>query len=289
VSTITRVGDFTLGWGESVRWDDRRQRLYFVDCAAQTLHWLDGASPALETMQMSSMPAGIALAEDGRLVVALDDGLALVDVDARTEGLLTRYPAALDGRANDMHADGAGNLVTGTLRMGPDPGSYWWYSVEDGWRCLDERVSNANGPVVIDVDGEPTLVFADTPARCLYAYPYDGRAGTVGERRVFGDIAALEGAPDGAAPDEDDGVWSCVLQRGCLARFTSAGLDRVLDTPADFPSDVCFGGPTLDRAYVVSISMSLGEVAPAAAESGWLHEIAGLGVVGRPEPRVRLG
>src|SRR5687767_8423331 len=44
-----RVGDFTLTWGESARWDDRRQRLYFVDCATPSLHWLDGGEPPLAT------------------------------------------------------------------------------------------------------------------------------------------------------------------------------------------------------------------------------------------------
>ena len=33
---INRVGTFTLGWGESLVWDERRTRLYFVDCAAQS-------------------------------------------------------------------------------------------------------------------------------------------------------------------------------------------------------------------------------------------------------------
>jgi hypothetical protein len=28
---ITRVGEFTLGWGESLIWDERRDRLFFVD------------------------------------------------------------------------------------------------------------------------------------------------------------------------------------------------------------------------------------------------------------------
>src|SRR3954452_11635705 len=40
---MQRIGDFSLTWGESLRWDDRRQRLYFVDIAAEMLHWLDGA------------------------------------------------------------------------------------------------------------------------------------------------------------------------------------------------------------------------------------------------------
>ena len=53
--TLTRVGDFKLTWGESLRWDDRRRRLYFVDCATHTLHWLEQAEPPLYTMKLPSM------------------------------------------------------------------------------------------------------------------------------------------------------------------------------------------------------------------------------------------
>ena len=72
---IARVGDFSLVWGESVRWDDRRQRLYFVDCATHALHWLDDAEPPLRSLSMPSMPTGLVLTTDDRLVVLLDDGL----------------------------------------------------------------------------------------------------------------------------------------------------------------------------------------------------------------------
>ena len=107
---------------------------------------------------------------------------------------------------------------------------------------LDDDIGNANGPVVIDVDGESTLVFGDTQARAVYAYPYDGARGTVGDRRVFGDPHPLGGSPDGATADADGGVWSCVLGAGKIARFTADGLDRVVDMPMPNPSDVTFGG-----------------------------------------------
>ncbi|MBV9395839.1 MAG: SMP-30/gluconolactonase/LRE family protein [Methylobacteriaceae bacterium] len=61
-----RVGDFTLTWGESLRWDERRQRLYFVDVAAETLHWLDHAEPPLQTFKLPSRPTGLVLSEDTR-------------------------------------------------------------------------------------------------------------------------------------------------------------------------------------------------------------------------------
>src|SRR4029453_15244656 len=64
---ITRIGDHVLGWGESVVWDDRRQRLYMVDCAARTLHWLEGGGGPLHTRALPSMPAGGGPAGGGRV------------------------------------------------------------------------------------------------------------------------------------------------------------------------------------------------------------------------------
>jgi L-arabinonolactonase len=289
MTTLTRIGDVALTWGESLRWDDRRDRLYFVDCATQQLHWLEGGEPPLHAMQLPSMPAGLALTEDQRLVACLDDGLHVIDPDAETTALLATYPDGMLGRANDANADGSGNLVTGTLNLGPAPGASWWYSAADGWRLLDDDISNTNGPVVIDVNGESTLVLGDTPAAAVYAYPYDGRAGTVGERRVFGDHGPLGGMPDGAVADVDGGVWSCVLRVGKLARFTASGLDRTIDMPMANPSDVTFGGADLDRLFVVSIALNLGAPGEPAPEAGWLFAVDGLGIGGRPEPRFHLG
>jgi sugar lactone lactonase YvrE len=286
--STTRIGDFTLSWGESLRWDDRGQRLYFVDCATHTLHWLDQGEPPLHSVKLPSMPAGVVLTDAGLLVVCLDDGLHVIDPDAGTSEMLAAYPEGMHGRANDANADGSGNLVTGTLNVVPGPGASWWFSAVDGWRLLDDDFGNANGPLVLEIDGQSTLVFADTLARVVYAYPYDGRDGTIGKRRVFGDHGALGGAPDGATADTEGGVWSCVLGAGKIARFTSAGLDRVVDVPMANPSDVTFGGSGLDRLFVTSIALNLEEDVAPATEAGWVLALDGLGVTGRPESRLHL-
>src|SRR3954447_20527901 len=108
-----RVGDFSLTWGESLRWDDARERLYFVDCAKQTLHWLDGGDGPLRTVELPGLPTGVVLTQGTELIVCLQDGLHVVDPDAGTNELLTAYPEGIHGRANDANADGHGNLVTG--------------------------------------------------------------------------------------------------------------------------------------------------------------------------------
>ena len=278
---ITRIGEFTLGWGESLVWDDERDRLYFVDCATRRLHWLDDGSDDLQTMQMASVPTGIVPMRDGRLVIVMQDGLYVVDPDAGTETLLTRTPEGLGERANDACADLDGNLITGTLNLGPAEGSAWRYSSAGEWTLVDPEINNTNGPAVMELDGEMTLIVGDTGAH-YFAYAYDGATGEVGERHVFGDVTDLDGAPDGSAVDVEGGLWCALVGGAQLARFTTAGLDRTVPLPLANPTDVAFGGRALDRLYVVSIAAADGS---GSDLDGALLVIDGLGAHGRPEPR----
>ena len=286
IEALERVGDFDLWWGESLCWDDHRHRLYFVDCATQRLHWLDGGDPPLHTLQLPNGPTGVVLTEGSEVVVCLDEGLTVVDPDAGRLDLLAPYPDGLHGRANDAGGDGAGNLLTGTLNIVPGPGALWWFSATAGWRLLDEDTGNTNGPVVVDFDGEPTLVVGDTVAGLVYAYPFDAAAGSVGKRRVLADYSTFGGAPDGATVAADGRVWSCVYHAGKVASLTSAGIDTVLDMPTPYPSDIIFGGPELDRLYLTSIAVDLGE-GPPGEQARWLTRMAGIGN-GVPEPRFAL-
>lgn len=280
---LTRIGAFHLGWGESLVWDERRDRLYFVDCAAQTLHWVQGGDGDLHTVALPSMAAGLVPTDDGTLVGALDDGLYVIDPDVGTAHLLSRYPHELGARANDACADLSGNIVTGTLNLGPAPGSLWWFSRRQGWRMLDTGISNTNGPSVAVADGAMTLYVGDTSAN-YYRYRYDAETGAVGHREIFGDVSTLAGAPDGAAIDDQGGLWCALVGGSQLVRFTDAGLDRTVDLPVTNPTDVAFGGPDLDRLYVVSIGLG----AAADGLDGGLLVLDGLGSHGRPEPRAIL-
>jgi len=271
---IREVGNFTLGWGESLVWDEERERLYFADCAARTIHWLEGGEGELHTYAPPSMPTGLVPLDDGRLLAVLDDGLHAVDVDAATCELVTPFPDELGGRANDACADLRGNVITGRLNLGPAEGSAWRWSASSGWRVLDRDISNTNGPAVALLDGTMTLIIGDTSAD-YFAYDYDDKTGDVGQRRVFGAVGDLDGLPDGSTMDVDGGLWCALVQGAQLARFTTAGLDRCLAVPVENPTDVTFGGPELDRLYVVAIDAGL-------------LVIDGLDVQGRPEPRATL-
>jgi sugar lactone lactonase YvrE len=281
---IERVGEFCLGWGESVVWDERKARLYFVDCSSRTLHWLDGGEGTLNTLELPSMATGIVPTDEGTLVGAFEDGLHVIDPDTGATHLLTAYPPGLGGRANDACADLAGNLITGKLNLAGDEGSAWWYSRRKGWRLLDPCISNTNGPAVGVIENVMTLIVGDTATDYL-CYRYDPDTGTVGERAVFGDVQSLDGSPDGATLDEYGGLWCALVGGHQLARFSRGRLDRTIPLPVANPTDVTFGGERLDRLYVVSIGRG---AQPGVGLDGALLVIDGLGVRGRPEPRFSL-
>jgi sugar lactone lactonase YvrE len=228
------------------------------------------------------------LCEDGRLVVALDNGLHVVDVEAGSTELLSPYPSELGARANDANADLDGNLVTGTLNLAPGPGGYWWFSASQGWRLLDEGISNANGPVVLASDGRQTLVVADTHASTIYAYDYNGAAGEASNRRVLADTRSLGGMPDGACADAEGGVWSCILAAGVIARVAPDGFQETIDACVEQPSDVTFGGPDLDRMFFTSIALPVTVPEIRSENAGALMTVEDSGFVGRPELRFKL-
>lgn len=275
----TFVDGIRLTWGESLRWDDRADRLYFVDCATQRLHWLDGGEPPLHTVQLASLPTGMALTESGALLVCMDLGLHVVDPDAGTAELRATYPDGMHGRANDMTATHDGGVVTGTLNLGPGPGALWRWHPADGWSPIDDDNGNVNGPVPF-ADG--TVVVADSVAGTVYRYPPGG-----GARTTIFDHRSIGGSPDGACADADGGVWSCSLARGALVRLHGDDGPRIVDVPVRHPSDITFGAADLGRAFVVSIALDFG-LGPPNDDDGKLLVLDDLGVRGVPEPRVAV-
>lgn len=283
-----RIGDFSLVWGESLCWDDRKERLYFVDCVTRKLLWLDGAEPPLRELSLPSLPTATGLAEDGRVIVALDDGLHLVDADGGTSEMLTPYPEGLGARANDGTVDGSGEFVTGTLRAEQGKGTTWFYSSRNGWSKLDGGITNANGHVSISSESGQRLIFADSPAQQLLSYDITSTGRSSRSRKVFADTRDVDGFPDGACQTQGGGVLSCIIRSGVLALYDETGLQRSFDAGSEQPSDVTFGGSALDRLFVVSIKVDFGHGKPLSPLAGALVEVQGTGLRGVPENRFRL-
>lgn len=284
--SVRRVGGFALKWGESACWDDRTRRLYAVDCLGPGIHWLQPEDGELQTLAMPSMPTGLVLREAGGVAVILQDGVFGIDPDCGTVERLAGPPPDEPFRLNDACADREGNLITGSVC--PDDargGGRCWRLAPDGrWDLLFSGISNANGPAVSEAG---TLLFvADTPAHRILRAPYESASGRELAPEIWADTRPLDGVPDGAALDEDGGLWSAIFGGGRLARFEPSGrLLQTIELPVPHPTSVAFGGPALDRLYVTCLGVPYKDRAPRPEDAGGIFEIRGASVRGLAEGR----
>lgn len=285
---ITRIGATRDQLGESPVWDERRQRLYWIDALAGLIHALDPVTGIADEFSAPAPIGSLALRGDGGAVLALRHGFAHYNFDTRA---LTEGPSiGLDHpkvRLNDGKADPHGRFVAGTMHgdraqdEGPLGGLYR-LDKSGALELLETDLGVSNGPC-FSPDGR-TFYLADSARRIIWAYDY-GPDGPLANKRVFVDTEAQESGCDGATVDAEGCLWSVLVRIGKIARFAPDGrVVRTIDMPVRHPTSVAFGGPGLDVLYVTSISRShaLGDEHP---DAGGLFAVEGLGVRGLPAHR----
>jgi sugar lactone lactonase YvrE len=280
--TEIRIGaleNVRTGWGESARWDEALQRLYFVDCAANAFAWCDAASPGVVGgVALPSLPTAVYLTTDvDRVLVQLDEGLYAVVPSSGQASLAIAMPAD-EIRFNDGVADPTGAIVTGSLLLeppgAPAAGRYWRYAPPAGWTRIHEGKGNTNG-LCVTPDGRHLYV-ADSTASLIYRFDYPP-FGELGGETVFADTRSLGGLPDGATLDAEGCLWSAIVGGSCVAQFAPDGaLLRVVDLPTSHPTSVTFGGRDLDVLYVTTIGAAMLGIEPAGELAGALLTIEGL-------------
>jgi sugar lactone lactonase YvrE len=250
--------------GESPVWDDRRQRLFWVDIREPALHEFNPADGTDRRWEMPAWIGCIGLGEH-EIVVALRTGLHAFDPD--TGQLHFFAPPPFGSRAfifNDGGCDPAGRFIAGTMYVALDPeptegprtSPLWRYDGGGRWVPLSEPVATSNG-LAWSPDGR-TMYHADTEQHTIWAYDYELESGAASNRRVFAQLDVSDGGPDGAAVDSDGFYWCAVFANGCLLRFDPNGaLERRIDLPVRYPTMPAFGGPDLKTIFVTSASWPL--------------------------------
>lgn len=266
-------------------WDEREQRLYFVDLVGQRLCRFDPADEGFAEWAMPETIAAVALTEAGGIVVALADGFYSFDPKTLTLELLARAPLAQGTQFNDGKVDRDGRFIAVSMERTMKRPAAGVFRLGNGTvESLDNGYIIGNGPCW-SLDGN-TFYCSDSVPKKIYAYDY--RAGHASNRREFADTTALGGIPDGATIDENGRLWMAICAGGKIAAFTPDGaVERVIEMPTKWVSSVMFGGPDLDRLYVPSLDPTLIGL-PPDEHAGYLYVIEDLDARGLVEPRLRL-
>jgi sugar lactone lactonase YvrE len=245
--------------GEGPIWDDRRQRLVFVDIARGHVHEFDPASGRDRVLEVGQPVGSIALAERGDWVVAARDGFLRLDPDSGAVSLLAAVETDLAGnRMNDGAVDAAGRFWAGTMdTIGTTQSGALYRLDPDGTvhRML-APVATSNG---IDWSPDARLMYyVDTPLNRIDVFNFDRTSGEICYRRTFANVPAAFGHPDGLIVDADGYVWLALWQGGALHRYSPNGrLHRVVNLPVSLVTKCAFGGAALDELYVTTARIGL--------------------------------
>ena len=243
---------------EGPLWDAATACLWWVDIAAERVHWFDPASSQDSSWSTAGEPGGVVLGATGDPVVAAPEGLAVLD--RNTGSLDLRVSIERDrpeNRANDIKVDGAGRAWVGTMAYDKRPMNAALYRVEgDRVTRVVDGLTISNGPAFDEPGGR--LYLADT-ARCVVdVFDLDPATGGVRGRRRLIDLSAEQLWPDGMTVDDDGMLW--VAATVATARSTASSIFRRRIPP---PS------PSAASTAATSTSRRRGSTASGAPTSRW--------------------
>jgi sugar lactone lactonase YvrE len=248
--------------GESPFWHPRERALYYCDIPDRKLQRFDPASGALLHWDFDTDLASCAPCVDGRLLLAMRDGLWRFDPPSGARQRLAEppYDPATE-RFNDGKCDPQGRFWVGTIYEPRDAAKatlHCWNGAK-----LVKRADNATvGNGLAWSPNGRTLYWSDTKAHTIYAFDFDPASGELSGRRVFASFPVKQdgqsldsygGRPDGAAVDAEGCYWVAMFEGQRLLRLSPAGeLLREVRLPVRCATMPCFGGADLKTIYITT-------------------------------------
>lgn len=261
--------------GETPIWSEQEARLYWIDVQEPALHRFDPATGQDEHWELPAWIGCYALGTQGRVLVALRTGLAWLDLAA---GTLTHAAASpCDPRRfflNDGGADPQGRFWFGSMHQpyagvsrGPERAPLWRYDPATGHTLpMTDPVGTSNG-LAWSPDGN-TMYHSDTSQGRIWSYRFDD--GHLSDKRLFAEVSAPGGGPDGGCVDADGYYWAAIFGGGRVIRYAPDGrIERTVEMPVRHPTMLALGGPEGRTAYVTSAAKPL---SPAERRA---HPLAG--------------
>jgi sugar lactone lactonase YvrE len=247
--------------GESPFWHPGEQALYWVDIAGHKLNRFETKTNAHREWSFDTEVASAAPSPDGRVLLALRDGIFAFDPQSGASKRVVKAPYDVRKlRFNDGKADPQGRFWVGTIHDERLPkGSLYCLTPHSLDRIVDD-VANSNG-LAWSPDGR-TMYWTDTKLSTVFAFDFDPAGGDLSRRRVFasfpakpadGSLDGYGGRPDGGAVDSEGCYWAACFEGQRLARFSPDGtlLDSI-ELPVRCPTMPCFGGDDLKTLYVTT-------------------------------------
>jgi D-xylonolactonase len=258
-SPVRCVADVHAVLGEGPVWVEREQSLYWLDIKGRKIFRLD-ASDRLTEWPAPLRVGSIAPRASGGFIAGTEDGIAHIDLEAgRFEIVIRPEPQLPQNRFNDGKIDRRGHLWAGTMDDTERAATGTLYRIDAALDCvaIDAGYKVTNGPA-FSPSGD-RMYHNDSARQLTYAFDLDPD-GVPSGRREFLRFGDADGYPDGMTVDSEACLWIAFWDGWCVRRYSPQGvLLQTIAMPVARPTSCTFAGSDLDRLYITSASIGLGD------------------------------
>jgi sugar lactone lactonase YvrE len=215
--------------GESCRWDEVRQELYWVNVDAGEFFRATARGTHVDIIRrydLGGYVTAVAPMENRRdgWLIARDQSLfSLSESGALTELASPEARNAGEVRTNDGAADPWGRYWIGSMALdeGEGRGSLYSFHQSSGLSTVLSGVTISNG-----IGWSPDhrlMYYVDSAPGTVFVFDVDDQ-GNITNQRVFAQLnVASEGAPDGLCVDADGAIWVALWGGSEVRRYAASG------------------------------------------------------------------
>lgn len=248
--------------GEGPVWWDNA--LWFTDIRQKQVHRFDPAGGQGRSWPAPSQVGFLAPLRNGHFIAGTKTGLQDFDpVSGAFTPICEVEPGRPANRLNDGAVDRCGRLWFGSMDDAEGQPSGRLYRFDRGSLApMDSGYVITNGPA-FSPDGR-TLYHTDTLERLIYAFDL-GEDGSLAGKRVFAEIEAGAGYPDGPVVDQEGCLWTGLFGGWAARRYSPGGqLLGCVRFPVANVTKLAFGGADLTTVYATTARKGLDAGALAA-------------------------
>jgi len=255
-----------LKCGEGPHWDDKNNRLLFVDITGKKCFVFDWETKEVKTLEgMAKNVHAVIPRESNKDEVIICHGLNFEVLNLKTAEREVIAEVDQGSSINDAKCDAAGRIWAGTFSENatddnPNPRKGAMF-------CLDKNkvvtkkyaeVETSNG--LCWSPDSLKFYHADSIPRIVSAYDYNLETSEVTNKTVAIDVNKLEEEkkfPDGMCIDAEGMVWVALFNGWKVIRCNPNTGEKLseIKMPVKQPTSCCFAGPNLDQLVITSASI----------------------------------
>lgn len=254
--TIEVINNIKNKVGESARWNQKNQCLYWIDAQRPYLYCYHPETKASHSYIMPAPLNCIDFDSNGELIGIMSNSLLRVSIinnKAEIDYIKTKLIDDNSVSFNDGRLDLKNNFWVGTMDKSFQHNSGKLYRISPSGEiiAMDEGFFISNG-----MDWSPDnkkFYFTDSLSRTIYQYNFDHETCAIADKKTLIQFTEEQGFPDGLFIDKEGNIWVAGWASHRVYKYNSQGmLMNSIPFPAKNLTSCCFGGCDLKTLFATS-------------------------------------